>query len=473
MKMKIKIRPIVSILCITIALLITSCVDGFKEGELFSSGVTGVTLESPKANNIVFAPSADGTEVTISWPVVYGSGGYQFSLYNVDDPTKPVSVGLENETVDGCSVKRELLEDTKYKVVIKTLGNEKSSNKEAATASESLYSTLLVATVIPSGTDLTQYFATNPIPSSTTELAYELESGGTYTMSGDVKTGLTNVTLRGNKIHHPTVTMSAGAFISDGAGLKLKFIDFNCAAFTGKAFIAFNAIQNPAVIANSWVTVTAPIAVQSCKITGLAKELLDDNNKKYAVQTLLIKNSIIGQNSTNQYFIYMQGGIIKDLNISNSTIYNTQVSTSNFIQYNASNRVTSNAAWNWASASVAVTNSTFWQVAKLGQMANYSGIAQKNNDLIIQKNIFVDCGNQAVIRRFAGGNTNMTRKLDKNSYWFAGVFVTAEISANYDNSGSHISTDPALKDPANADFTVGGAEQISARTGDPRWLPIQ
>jgi len=473
MKMKIKIRPIVSILCVTIALLITSCVDGFKENELFSSGVTGVTLESPKADSVVFTPSADGSTVKISWPVVYGAGGYQFSLYNVDDPNNPVAVGLENETIDGCSVQRALSEDTKYKAVVKTLGNEASNNKEASAATESPYSTLLVATVIPSGTDLTQYFTTNPIPSSTTELAYELESGGTYTMSGDVKIGLTNVTLRGNKIHHPTVTMSAGAFISDGAGFKLKFIDFNCAAFTGKAFIAFNAIQNPLAIANTWVTVTSPVAIQSCKITGLAKELVDDNNKKYAVQTLLIKNSIIGQNSTNQYFIYMQGGIIKDLAISNSTIYNTQVSATNFIQYNASNRVTSNTAWNWASASVIVTNSTFWQVAKTGQMANYAGIVQKNNILTVQNNIFVDCGNQAVIRRFCGSSANMTRTYGHNSYWFAGIFATAEISSSYDNSGTHITTDPVLKDPVNADFTVGGADQIAVGTGDSRWLPIQ
>lgn len=470
--MKIKIRPIVSILCVMIALLITSCVDGFKENEVFSSDVKNATLVSP--DSIAFTPDGVGTTLTITWPVVHGAGGYQVTFYKVDDPANPVVIGTENQVVDGCSVKRSIAEDTKYKVVIKTLGNTQFNNKDAVAVKEAAYSTLLPVTdTIKSGADLSVYFASKPIPSSTTELVYQLEAGGTYTMSGNVSIPLTNVTIRGDKVNRPTVTMSAGAFVSDGAGFKLKFIYFDCAGFTGKSLLAYNPIQNSAAVSNGWVTVTSPVAIQSCLITGLTKELLDDNNKKYAVQNFLVKDCIVQQNSTNQYFIYMQGGIIKDLLISNSTIYNKQSSTANFIQYNAANRITANAAWNWASASVTAENSTFWQVAKAGQMANYAGIAQKGNNLNIQKCIFVDCGNLAVVRRFAGGNTNMTRTLGYNTYWFGGVFAAAEIATNYDNSSTHIDTDPLLENPANGDFIVGGAAQISNRNGDPRWLPIQ
>ena len=472
MEMKNKIRLIVNFSLVTIVLLITSCVDGFKENEVFTTDVRNATLVSP--DSIAFTPDGAGTTLTITWPVVHGAGGYQVSFYKVDDPANPVVIGTENETVDGCSVKRPIAEDTKYKVVVKTLGNTQYNNKDAAEVKEAAYSTLLPVTdTIKSGTDLSVYFASKPIPSSTTELVYQLEAGGSYTMSGNVALPLTNVTIRGDKVKRPTVTMSAGAFISDGAGFKLKFIDFDCSGFTGTSFITYNATQNAGAVLNGWATVTSTVALQSCKINGLAKYFLWDSNKKYALQTLLIKDCVIGQNSTNQYFIYMQGGMIKDLTISNSTIYNQQSSTANFIQYNAAVRVTTNAAWNWASASVTVTNSTFWQVAKAGQMANYSGLAQKGNTLSVSNCIFVDCGNQAVIRRFAGGNTNMTRSLGYNSYWFGGVFVTAEIAANYDNSSTYINTDPALANPANGDFTVGGADQISNRTGDPRWLPMQ
>ena len=41
----------------------------------------------------------------------------------------------------------------------------------------------------------------------------------------------------------------------------------------------------------------------------------------------------------------------------------------------------------------------------------------------------------------------------------------------YDESATAIESDPMFADPANGDFTVGGSEQQSKRTGDPRWLP--
>lgn len=469
--MKNKIRLIVNFLLVTIVLLITSCVDGFKENEVFSSDVKNATLVSP--DSIAFTPDGAGATLTITWPVVHGAGGYQVSFYKMDDPANPVVIGTENQVVDGCSTTRAIEEDTKYKVVVKALGNTQYNNKDAVAVKEAAYSTLLPVTdTIKSGADLSVYFASKPIPSSATELVYQLEAGGTYTMSGNVSLPLTNVTIRGDKVNRPTVTMSAGAFVSDGAGFKLKFIRFDCAGFTGKSLLAYNATQNPAAISNGWVTVASPVAIQSCLITGLAKELLDDSNKKYAVQNFIIKNCIIEQNSIDQYLIYMQGGIIKDLLINSSTIYNKQISNQYFIRY-SSNRITANSAWNWASASVTVTNSTFWQVAKTGQMGNYSGMGLKGNTLTIQQCIFVDCGNQAVVRRFAASGTNMTRILGYNSYWFDGAFVAAEIATNYDNSSTYINTNPALKDPANGDFTVGGADQISNRTGDPRWLPIQ
>lgn len=454
-----------------IVIFLSSCIDGYKDDWTFSPGVEGDVLESPKVEDVVFTPNATEPIVVVSWPVVLGSGGYQFSLYIMDDPENPVVVGEENEIVDGCSVKRDLLEDTKYKAVIKTLGNVKYNNKDAVSASEINYSTLLTATTIPDGTDLADYFTENPIPETADEIAYELVAGGKYTMSNHINLGLTNVTIRGNKINHPTIKMGSGVFMSDGAGFKLKFLNFDCTNFSGNAVIVYNPTQNAAAISNGWIAVTSPVAIQNCKFTDLPKQLIFDSNKKYAVQNFIIKDCIVEQNTAKERAIYMQGGLIKDLAISNSTIYNKQLNDNYFIQY-SSNRVTANAAWNWASGSVTLINNTLWQVATKKQMANYAGLAQKGNTLTVQKCIFVDCGNKEVIRRLAGGNTNITRVLGDNSYWFDGAFVSGEISNNYDNSGTHIESDPQLKNPSNGDFTVGGAGQIEKRTGDPRWLPL-
>lgn len=58
--------------------LFVSCAnDGFNSDEKFSSDVVNATLESPKVEDVVITPSADGAKVTVKWPVVYGAGGYR------------------------------------------------------------------------------------------------------------------------------------------------------------------------------------------------------------------------------------------------------------------------------------------------------------------------------------------------------------------------------------------------------------
>ena len=213
----------------------------------------------------------------ITWPVVYGAGGYQFSLYIVDNPENPVAVGAENEIIDGCSTTREYLEDTKYMVVLKTLGNEKYNNIEATSATDINYSTLLAATVIPNGTDLTQYFAENPITDTGVELGYELMAGGTYTVSGEINLGTAYITLRGDKIDRPTVTMNAG-FMAQGGGTKFKFINFECSDIpTDGMFFGFTDIPDGAELVNNAVMVTNPIVFQSCNFVGLPVPLYWDN----------------------------------------------------------------------------------------------------------------------------------------------------------------------------------------------------
>src|ERR1035437_3086526 len=148
---------------IAFTLLLSSCIDGYLKDWTFSSGVTNTTLLSPDSTKVVFSKDVKGNLV-VTWPVVYGAGGYQFSLYIVDDPNNLVAVGKENDLIDECAATRPLLEDTKYKVVIKTLGNTKYNNKEALLAASAHYSTLLPAyAVIPDGTDLFQYFTNTAI----------------------------------------------------------------------------------------------------------------------------------------------------------------------------------------------------------------------------------------------------------------------------------------------------------------------
>jgi hypothetical protein len=490
MKLKNKITTIVNFLLVTIVLLATSCVDGFKETEVFSSSVRNTTLRSP--DSLVFTQDSKGSTVTVSWPVVYGAGGYKVSLYIVDDPTNPVAVGALNQIVDGDTIQRPLKSETKYKAFVQTLGNAAYNNKDAVDTTKKAYSTYTVSyATIPSGTDLYTYFQTNPVPSSTTTILYDLEQNGSYTMSGNVSLGLTSVYFRGDKVHHPKITMSNGVFISDGAGLVLNRIDFDCSSFTGSGLITFNSTLNPSATTCTWGTLVNPlVSLQSCKIVGLASPLVYDNGKKYALQTLLINDCVIGQNVASKNLISMGGGYVKDLTISNSTIYNVQLATGGYlIQYANSTNASKITGANWATGSVSLTSSTFWQVCPNNAITNYSGFSSSaSNTLNLQNNIFVDCDKvKSISASMCVNSKTPARNYANNTYWVtSGTTVTTTasklppgcplyeiLSTTYsfaDNSGTVIQSDPQFQDPVNANFKVLGTAQIAAKTGDPRWL---
>jgi hypothetical protein len=485
------------VLLSALILTVVSCIDGYKDDITWSSGVENATLESPAADKIAIAPSADGSTLTISWPVVPGAGGYQFSLYIMDDPENPVLVGEENQIVDGTSVKREMQEDTYYRIVIKTLGNPKYNNQEAAAATDIAWNNMLpVTATIPSGTNLTEYFTTNPIPASTTELCYVLEPDGAYTMTGNISQGLTSVTIRGDKVKHPKVIMTNGSFINDGAGFNLKFIDIDYSSFAGaasNAIILMNENLNPSVTLSESgylvIPTTSPIAIQSCKITGLKYYLFFDNNKKYAIGTFLIKDCIIGQN-TNSFgnaTIRFQSGMVKDFTITKSTWYNevTAHSSNRICQISSGNATSVRPATEtWASGNLTITNTTFWQVSKGAQSYNSNGAFGTATDIItIQNCLIVDsgeggkaAGDNGFIRRFRRGNNTAIFKGGNNSYWFDGQFPLGEVNSEgnttgRDNSGVYTSTNPQLTYLGNGEFQLLGAEQIAKRIGDPRWLP--
>lgn len=488
----IQLQSRLGILFTVFALLLTSCIEGYENDEIWSSGVENVVLQSPAPDDVIITPSADGSKMKIEWPIVMGAGGYEFSLYIVDDPDNPLLVGEEKEIIDGNSVEREMREDTYYKVVIRSLGNPKYNNTEAESPSIIEYNNLLpVTSVIPDGTNLTEYFTANPIPSSSTELCYELVGGGEYTMNGDVPIGMTSVTFRGNKVNHAKITLVNGSFLNSGAGLKLKFIDIDCSSFEGSitsnAIIRMDPVFDEAAAAATStagyivIPMTSPVVIQSCEIKGLVHYLFYDSGMKYAIGTFLIKDCIIGQN-TNSFgnaTIRFQRGMVKDLTLTNSTFYNevAPAHSSNRICQISSGHVGSvkPTIEVWANGSMTITNSTFYQFSKGAQSFNSNGaMGQKTDKVTLQNCIVVDTSEEGgFVRRLRRGNTTAIFTSGNNSYWYNGAFPAGEISSGRDESGTHLESDPQLTYLGNGQFTLNGAEQIARRIGDPRWLPAE
>ena len=125
------------------ALLTLSCADHYDGDESWTPQVQNATLQSPSASDIKVVASPDGSSMTISWPVVYGAGGYAIALYNVNNPNSPQLV--KTDTIDGCSVTTSREEDTNYSLTLRTLGNEKYNNQAAAENTEYKFQCLLSA----------------------------------------------------------------------------------------------------------------------------------------------------------------------------------------------------------------------------------------------------------------------------------------------------------------------------------------
>jgi hypothetical protein len=468
---------------IVATLLFASCIDGYKDDWTFSSGVTNTTLLSPDSTNVVFSKDINGNLV-VTWPVVYGAGGYQFSLYIVDDPNNPVAVGTENEVIDGCSATRALQEDTKYKVVIKTIGNTDYNNKDAEKITTVPYSTLLPAyKVIPDGTDLYEYFTNNAIPDSTNELAYELVANGKYTLSGQVDFQKHWVTLRGDKVFHPTITYGSAGRLRTTAGFTLKYMNFDCNAMpadvTDAALLLLSATPDPAILNttfNSYYIIPKDIYFYKCNFVGINRRLIFDANIKYCLTSLTIRDCSVGLNALNDAsggIIYLQGGFANTFTIKNSTVWGNTKTAGYFLRYNNSGRPDRAG---FVNGSINFFNNTFYNVVYSGQMANYTAMNSAMVKLNLSQNIFVDCGSGQVIRRLSVSTTTMVRTLNNNCYWYDGAYPEAnEVTAAYgDKSGTAFGEDPAFTDVTTGNFTIGSSATtiISKQSGDPRWLPV-
>lgn len=459
-------------------LLFASCAqDGFDE-ESFDSGVYNTQLEAPSADDIQITASADGTQQTISWPVVYGAGGYHAILTNTT-----AGEVLIDSVYDGTSFAVARVEDNNYELSLEVLGNEERNNTGCDPVIKTFNTFAVAFATIPSGTDLYEYFQNNPLPADNDEeLVFDLEEDGQYTVSGILELGSSKVQLRcTNDQKRPTITYGEQGTIRTSAPLKLKNINFDCSASANEA-IGLSETPDESIKgatgSGDYYNIMGTLHITNCNFDGVNAQFIYDNNKKYCIETCIIDNTVVKLTSTaasgisSNAAIYFKSGFINSLTIQNSTIWqaSTESDAKYLIQYNNSGRSTrAGYTMNY----VNFMNSTFYNIAGSGQIANYSGFSgQKSSTFLMTDCIFVDCSAD-IARRFIGGSfsTNPSYTFANNTYLKDSATGTYDNEENYDKSGTAIKTDPQFTDPANGDFTVNGGEQLMKRTGDPRWLP--
>nr|MBP7473176.1 DUF4957 domain-containing protein [Prevotella sp.] len=474
------------------ALMLSSCaVDGFQE-ESFGGDVQNTQLTSPtlEKDNFSTVTATDGSEqVKVTWKVVYGAGGYECEVQNIDDPSNPVS--LEKDTVDGTTFSFSKSDDTNYKVSVRTLGNSKYNNTDAESATDYPYSTLIAATTIPSGTEISQ-FIKDSLQDIDTEQAFELEAGGTYTLDSEVDFKDKLVTLRGNKINHPIVTLGEEGVMRTAKGLKVKFINFDCTEATNNGIVECSGQPYTASISakNTAYILEDPIILQECMFKNVSRCLFYTGACAWGVNDFRINNCIVQLNNDGTKFsngavicaysstssfegAQSWNGLVKSITIKNSTIYNIKDNSKNrMIRFLTNNP---SKIYSTADGSATITNCTFSKTMSKKEFANNT---PNRNDYSItfMNNV---CYDVYRLQKFIQGNNTScsTYNVDPayNTIWGISESVDAT-----DKTRCATEEDPgfdatAVLQPLDLSQKNGGVNfkatgTISSTIGDPRWL---
>ncbi len=483
------------------ALFLTSCAkDGFED-ETFVSPVTNSQLSSPTLTKDNFSTqiASDGSErLVVTWDVVLGAGGYEYSAYNVDDPANPIE--LAKGIADRSSFSFPKAEDTKYQVSIRTLGNEKLNNTAATEATVFDYSTMIDAKVIPAGNDIAEYIKANLVDSED-EQAFELVGGATYTCNSSFDFMDNKMTLRGDKINYPTVIMGESAVIYTSSQLKLKWINFDCSAMTNKWGVIEMSPEPPATksaesqgivngkdnkIADVYVLMD-PIIVQDCAFKNVPNCFFSVGACSWGIADIRVLNSVIqlrndgSKNSNGSVFSAYSSdfkspsggqfwyGCIRNITVKESTIYNTVSNNKCFtIRFNNKDI---DRVFPTADGGANFYDNTF---IKIFDGKNFADRTPNQAKYVISydNNVFVDCFR---LQKFIQGNCTVNHHKELNTGWgIKNALDGTDKEKWVTEEDPSISQDEMAKELdfslPNYGINFKASGTISSTIGDPRWL---
>jgi len=478
-------------------LFAASCAQGVDD-ETFSAGVSGVQLESPAADGFTytFVTDASGVEqVKVSWPTVMGAGGYQCSVWNVNDPANP-EVLVDNQKIDGAAVYFPLAEDSNYKISVQTLGNEKLNNAGAAAATEYSMNTMIEGIPVPATEDLgafiTKYIADNAAKLAEErakdpnfEIAFDLEAGATYAMTTTADCAMQATRVRGDRQNKPTVILTNNAHFETGGGLKLKFLNIDAAGIDQSYSGVIVMHQNPdpeTVKAGKCWKCDKPVRMEGCWVANLPRSFFTHGQASWALNELRITDCIIQVNCANngahKSFIYPmnhtkagsggEDGSILNIYLSNSTIYNiydpaAMSDSAYFIRFGSQRQFsslfgTTNGVFNIQNCTLnrMVPNKDF------GNRVGYEG------SMTFTDNVFYDT---RLIQKVLGrGGAKST---SNNIMWCPTKGVDGTDKQNYVIEQDPGFTAENLNKPLDFSQPNGGVNFKPAAgitAGDPRWL---
>lgn len=498
-----------------------SCADGYDSPDGFDAGVKNTTMVTP--NQIFIYLNQAGTEATIQWEMVKGCSGHEVTLLNTDDPENPVVVdGYDKRIVDGSRMTVPVQEDSHYKITMRTLGNKDLGNKDAENTLEKEFVTGVPSLgTIAGGTEeapvnLNEWWTANQPENTKGEWAFDLEAGKYYEITDTLDLSIHWLTFRGNKADRPIVFMKGNGTITSCSGMKLKYINFDCTESSADGVIGMTKKENcPDSILSENLgyarvdgTTSTPITgiyivqdpwyVAHCWFKNVPRGFICANSVESAWWYFTIDDCIIqldNEKSSKPFMALRPGGrTIKNISITNSTIYNIKENNTStyFVQW--ANRTNAAAAKVFGNTTAEMNTQTF-NIAGTTFCRIYSGSNTKfGNDvsysvLTIERTIFNDCYGVRQLPRWCSNKTY------KFNFWWDSEYNSgsgydtqdlqqkdsggAEMVAVYDFGWTpeQMSAPLVFKTPSGemtvnggVDFTPKENEVLKYSGGDPRWL---
>ncbi len=492
--MNYRIKWLGSACCVTMMLGLASCAEGFDDNERFSqgAGVKNTQLEAPQLEekNLKVQINSDGSEsVDVSWPVIYGAGGYLANVSIVDNPEEPIKI-VKDSTIDGCHFSFPRLADTKYEITVSTLGNEKLNNKPSTGASMIAYSTWAPATTIPAGVEISEFIAQSIDETTTGEVAFELVAGETYELTGVADCKLANVTVRGSKFNRPLIVISGeGKFVTQ-AGFTIKNVNVDMSDAPKQALICmsdtpderFNVKNTNPLSTRTGYVCPGAIVYESCNFRNIPSRIFMGGTAGWALSNFRIEDCVMQINKQDEKaFISLDdswSGLesIKLMILRTSTFYNiSSVSKAYFFRVGSRAKI-EDAFGPGATMVHNIDRCTFYKTFSSRHWANNLMSPQ----VTLNSSILYDISRPD--KWFLGQSGSKVTSDKNNVAWLGGDDDGATQPMRNEMKEISVAVeDPNFKGPVdqmfNLDLPLGGVSfdpqlQICHQNqiGDPRWL---
>ena len=325
-------------------------------------------------------------------------------------------------------------------------------------------------------TELSYFVAKAIEEAGDADVVYDLDPAIEYTLNTPVVTGTKKVTINGGG--RTLVVDSVGQFrIKED--LVLNDINFDCAA-SALPLIALDSMKVAADTAYCWNKYGANgkdaffmenIKLMNVNVSGLTTSLIK-SEAPWAIRNVSILNSIVQMNQANKFItINLQeggNGMIQNIDVENSTLYNIVADMGYFIAYNANNPGKKFWGEEDANSTWVMKNNTFANI--YGDKMGDRYTEQKTNTITWIGNIFYAVGNLSKIRNCTvtstpadntTGGTNCGNNTGYATVDSTLVFTVPETNLDLANID--------LK----ANFTPGnGTYAADNELGDPRWAGV-